>query len=214
MAGRGGYVSLDDIDDDLFGEPHPNTLSYLRDRVERHASRAMSIFDGFFDDAREVYERYNGESALRRIRSRVRKTADIYNYDVVRPLRTLEEIQRAKPLMQRYLMANILCRIAEENQQIDGYSDDYRNPFVGRKGFDDPDFMRVINGVIFLEDRPGIDTTDHENAWHAHQDLFDHNGERDLDIIEQADILSTWDVMEMHMRAKKKDPTSVLNENM
>ena len=215
MSGRGGYYSLTDIDDDLFGEPHENTLSYLRERVERQASRVTGVFDGFFSDARETFERYNGDSALRRIRNRVRKTADVFKRDVVRPLRTIEDIQRAKPVMQRYIMANIMARLAEESQQIDGYSDEYRNPYVGRRGFRDPDYMRVIDGIIFTEDRFGVTVSDDpDNAWVAHQDLFDHGDERDLDVVEQADILSTWDVLEMHLRAKKKDPTNVLNENM
>lgn len=215
MGVRGSYVSQDDIDAELFGEPHQGTLRYLKDRVERFAPRAREVFGGFFEDARDVYERFNGDQALRRIRSRVRKTADAFKRDVIRPLRTLDDIQHAKPIMQRYIMANLMVRIAEEAQQIDGYSDSYRNEFVGRRGFRDPDYMRVIDGVIFTEDRFGIEVdNDPENAWCAYQDLFDHGDERDLDVIEQADILTTWEIIEMHLAAKKKDPTSVLNENM
>lgn len=214
MAVKGGYVSIDDIDAELFGEPHQGTLNYLRERVERHAPRVKQVFDGFFEDARDTFERYNGESALRRIRSRVRRTADTFKRDVIRPLRKIEDIQHAKPLMQRYVMANIMARIAEEEQRIDGYSDDYRNAHPGRRGFRDPDHMRVIDGILFDEDRFGVSSEDPEDAWVAYQDLFCHGDERDLDVVEQADILSTWDILEMHMAARKKDPTSVLNENM
>jgi hypothetical protein len=214
MAVKGGYVSIDDIDAELFGEPHQGTLNYLRERVERHAPRVKQVFDGFFEDARDTFERYNGESALRRIRSRVRRTADTFKRDVIRPLRKIDDIQHAKPLMQRYIMANIMARIAEEEQRIDGYSDDYRNAHPGRRGFRDPDHMRVIDGILFDEDRFGVSSEDAEDAWVAYQDLFCHGDERDLDVVEQADILSTWDILEMHMAARKKDPTSVLNENM
>lgn len=215
MTVRGSYVSLDDIDDELFGEPHRNTVSYLRERVERHASRAMELFDGFFDDARETFERYNGDRALRRIRSRVRQTADIFKGDVIRPLRSLEDIQHAKPKMQRYIMANIMVRIAEGQQQIDAYSDSYRNHRPGRHGWDDPDYRRVIDGVIFAEDRFGIVLEKGDDApWEAMQNLEDPHDERELDMVEQGDVMSTWDLIEMHLQAKKKDPTSVLNENM
>jgi hypothetical protein len=214
MAVKGGYVSIDDIDAELFGEPHQGTLNYLRERVERHAPRVRQVFDGFFEDARETFERYNGESALRRIRSRVRRTADTFKRDVIRPLRKIDDIQHAKPVMQRYIMANIMARIAEEEQRIDGYSDDYRNSQPGRRGFRDPDHMRVIDGILFDEDRFGVSSEDPEDAWVAYQDLFCHGDERDLDVVEQADILSTWDILEMHLAARKKDPTSVLNENM
>lgn len=216
MAIKGGYVSIEDIDAELFGEPHQGTLDYLRERVERYAPRVRDVFDGFFEDARDIYERFNGERALRRIRARVRKSGDVFKRDVIRPLRSVEEIQRAKPVMQRYIMANILCRIAEENQTIDAYSDSYRNPHPGRRGWRDPDYMRVVDGIIFTEDKYGITVSDDpDNAWHAPQNLFENDeGERDLDIVEQADIMSTWDVLEIALRAKKKDPTSVLDEDM
>lgn len=215
MGMKGGYVSVDDIDAELFGEPSRGTIDYLRDRVERYAPRAREVFDGFFEDARETFERYNGEKALRRIRQRVRKVGDVFQRDVVRRLRTVKEIQHAKPTMQRYVMANIMARIAEENQSIDAYSDSYRNEHVGRRGFRDPDYMRVIDGIIFDEDRFGVTVDDDpENAWAAYQDLNDHGDERDLDVVEQADILSTWDILEMALKAKKKDPTNILNENM
>jgi hypothetical protein len=214
MGMRGGYVSLDDLDAEIYGEPHQSTVDYLREKVERYASRARDVFGGFFEDSREVFERYNGDAARRRIRARVRKTGDVFKRDVIRPLRTLEDIQHAKPTMQRYVMANIMVRMAEEAQQIDGYSDSYRNEFVGRRGFKDPDYMRVIDGIIFDEDRFGVTVSDDpENAWVACQNLFEDE-ERDLDVVEQADILSTWDIVEMHLQAKKKDPTSVLNENL
>lgn len=218
MGIRGGYISEEDIDAELFGEPHQGTLGYLRERVERYAPRITDLFNGFFEDSREVFERFNGERALRRIRARVRDTIDPMRRDIVRPLRTIEDIQRAKPTMQRYLMANIMSRILEADQAIDGYSDSYRNPHPGRRGFDDPDFMRAIDGIIWTEDRYGIKNNFDrfgDDAWVAYHDLFlPEDGERPLDVIEQGDIFSTWDVLEALYQEKKKDPTSVLNENM
>lgn len=210
---RGGYVSLDDLDDDLFGEPHQGTLSYLREKASRHSSRMTEHFDGFFEDTRDLFERYNGDRALRRIRARVRKVADVFSKDVIRPLRTMGDIQRAKPQMQRYIMSNVMARIAYGEQRIDGYSDSYRNDSTHRIGHRDPDFMRAIDGIIFDEDRHGVDSSTDDNSWVAYQDLNDSE-ERDLDIIEQSDILSTWDVLEAFLRSKGNDPTSILNEKM
>jgi hypothetical protein len=220
MGIRGGYISEEDIDAELFGEPHQGTLSYLRDRVERYAPRISELFNGFFEDSRDAYERYNGERALRRIRSRVRQSADPMRKDVIRPLYTIESIQNAKPVMQRYLMANIMSRILYEQQAIDGWSDSYRTAHPERRGFDDPDFMRVIDGVVWTEDRHGIKNDfnrlgEGEDAFVLYSDMnAPVDDERDLDVIEQGDIHSTWDVLEAMYQAKKKDPSSVLNENM
>lgn len=211
---RGSYVSESDIDAEIFGEPSQGTLGYLRERVERYAPRIRDAFDGFFEDAREIHERHFGEKALRNIRARIRKTASSFRKDVIRPLRTINEIQMAKPLMQRYIMANVMARIAAKAQTIDGYADSYDHGFPGKVGLNDPDFMRVIDGVIFTENEFGVGPAEDDDAWVAHQNMFDVEDERDLDIVEQADVMSTWRVLEIALAAKKKDPTSSLDENM
>lgn len=212
---RGGYVSEDDVEAELFGEPHQGTLRYLRDQVERYAPRITDLFNGFFEDSREVYERYNGESALRRIRARARQSMDTFRSDIIRPLHTLEDIQRAKPTMQRLLMALPRSRELKERQAIDGYSDSYHNPYPGRRGFNDPDYMRVIDGIVFDEDRFGVEYDRENDAWVAHQDMFEPNeDEAELDVVQQGDVLSTWAFLEAFYSAKKKDPTDVFNENM
>lgn len=215
MTMMGGYVSEDDIDAELFGEPHQGTIRYLRERVERHAPRISGLLGGFLDDTREMFERYNGDRALRRIRTRLRQSSDSLRHDFVRPLRTIEDIQNAKPLMQRYVMANFVSRLLAERQEIDGYRGSHSVRHPERRGLRDPDFMRVIDGVLFDRDYHDIKTHDDEDAWVAYQNLFEAaEDERDLDIVEQNDILSTWDVLEAFYEAKKKDPTSILNENM
>lgn len=214
MGIRGSYASAADIDAELFGEPHQGTLSYLRERVERYAPRITEIFDGFFEDSRVLFERHNGERALRKIRQRIRQSSNPTRGDIIRPLIDLSDLQNAKPLMQRYIMANPMARRYEAEQRFDGYSDSYRNAYPGRSTWEDPDYMRAVDGMIFTDDRFGQKPSeDPEGRWIAPQNLFDTD-ERDLDIIEQSDVFSTWDVLEMHLEAMKKDPTSVLNESL
>lgn len=214
MGMNDGYVTEDDIDADLFGEPDRSTVEFLRDKVERYAPRIRDAFGGFFEDAREVFERHSGENALRRIRARVRRTANSFSRDVVRPLRTIGDIQNARPTMQRYVMANLMARKAAEAQEIDGYSDSYMTPYPGRRGLQDPDYMRAIDGVIFDDDRYGIQTDTAEDAWVAYQSHDQDPDERDLDVVEQMDVFSTWDLLERLLAEKQRDPTSVLNEKM
>lgn len=214
MGMNDGYVNEDDLDADLFGEPDRSTVDYLREKVERYAPRIRDAFEGFFEDTRQVFERHSGENALRRIRSRVRRAANSFSRDVVRPLRTISDIQNARPTMQRYVMANLMARKAAEAQEIDGYSDTYMTPHHGRRGLKDPDYMRVIHGVIFDEDRYGIETDKAEDAWVSYQSMDQDPEERDLDVVEQMDIFSTWDLLEKLLADKQRDPTSVLNERM
>lgn len=214
MRSNSGYINEDDLDADLFGEPDESTIDYIRGRVERFGGRMREMFDGFFEDSHNLFDRFHGEKALRRIRSRVRESTNIFHKDVVRPLRTIEDIQNARPTMQRYIMANAMARLAAKAGYIDGYSDTYMTPYPDRIGLSDPDFTRVIDGIIFDEDRYGIDSTDKEDAWISYQDMSGDPDERDLDVVQQMDILSTWDLLENMLSARQRDPTSVLNEKM
>lgn len=211
---RGSYVSADDVDAELFGEPRRETISYLRERVERYAPRIREVFNGFFEDTHEMFERYNGDRALRRIRARIRKSSDYLIHDTILPLRTMDQMQKAKPIMQRYLMANPTARRYEREQRFDGYSDSYCNTHSHRPLFDDPDYMRVIDGVVFDEDRFGVDvSSDSLNRTKSYQNAFDTD-ERGLDLIEQSDVMTSWDYLEMMLEANGKDPTSILNESL
>lgn len=214
MAYDDGYVSEQDIDDEIFGEPSQSTINYLRDRVDRYASNISEAFGGFFSDSRDLFDRFNGEHAIRRIRKRIRKVANVFTSDTIRPLFTLSDIQGAKSTMQRYIMANTVAQMLHEAQAIDGYSDDFRNPYHGKRGMDNPDFMRVIDGVIFTEDKYGLQTENEDNAWVAFQDMYYNPDEPSLDAVQQGDIMSTWDYLESILAKRQEDPTSILNEKM
>lgn len=214
MAYDDCYVSEQDIDDEIFGEQSQSTISYLRDRVDRYASNIGNAFNGFFSDTRELFDRFNGEAAQRRIRKRLRKVATVFTSDNIRPLSTMDDIQKAKPTMQRYIMANTVAQMLKEAQAIDGYSDDYQNPYHGKRGMDNPDFMRVIDGIVFTEDKYGLQTENENNAWVAYQDLYYNPDEPGLDAVQQGDVMSTWDYLEVMLADRKEDPTSILKEKM
>jgi len=210
----GSYLTNDEISNYIYGEPKESTLRYLRREVERYSDRIGDVFDNFFSDARDVFERFNGVSALRRIRKRLRESENLFDKDIVLPLTDMKGLQTAKSVMQRYIMCNPISRQLEESQCIDSYSDSYRNPYPGRKSFDDPDYMRVIDGFVFTENYHDIKIRETEDAWIAYQDLNYNEDERELFLAEQMDILSTWEVLEHFYAQKGKDPTSILNEDM
>jgi len=201
----GGFVSDDDFDERLFGEPHPGTIRTLRERVERHAPRAREMFGEFFDDMRDVFERHNGRAALRRIRSNMTRMKDSLRRDTYRFMKTVEEMQEAKPRMQRALMAHPRMRRMELDQVIEAFVEtDYLNPNWGEIGWHDSDFRRITDGVLLTDDTLG----DHD-TWIALQDLErDDYDERPLDIVEQKAVLDTWDFLDAALTKRGLDPSS------
>lgn len=209
----GGYIDDDGFDERLFGEPHPNTIRYLRDKVERHAPRARELFGKYFDDMSEVFERYNGKAALRRIRSNMNRLGDTLRRDVIRVLTTIEEMQNAKPKMQRYMMAQPRARQMELDQLIEAFSetDTYFNPYPDRILWDDRDYRRVVDGHVHLDDTLGLGPTDDQSEWITYQDIErDDQEERDLDVVEQKAIMDTWDHLDAALIRRGLDPTSTI----
>ena len=210
----GGVISLEEYDDRLFGEPHRSTVEILRERIDRYAPRMMDSVDGFFSDVKDVFEEFNGRNALRRIRQTVRRMSSSFRRDDIRLLDTIEELQKAMPKMQMYLMANPIARELEAQQVIDAYSDSYSNPYPGKKGMSDPIFRRVMDGVVLTERYHGLGPDEDDDQWHAMQDVMADPDDEELDQIQSFDIRSSWAHLEYLLSLKKKDPTSVLNDSM
>jgi hypothetical protein len=214
---RGGYVSEDDFEDGIFGEPHRDTIRSLRDRIERYAPRASQAFSDFFDDARQTFEKYNGRAALRRIRETVNRVRDPLRRNSIRELRTIEEFQKAKPRMQEFLMCSPLARRMEFEQRMDAYSDsmEYFNPEPGRRGWNDPVFRRVFDGLIQEDNRWGIGPDDDETRWIAMQDIErDEHDVRALDVGEQKCIVGSLDFFEIALAAGGLDPSNTRGERL
>lgn len=213
---RGGYISDDDFDDGIFGEPNQGTIRTLRERVERYAPRMAEAFGDFFEDSREVFERYNGRRALRRIRDTISRMRDPLRSDSIRFLHTIEEFQNAKPRMQRYLMSSPLARRREREQSMDGYSDSYFNPMPGRSGWDCPDFKKVIDGIVLEDDRWGLGPKEDNSSWIAYQDLERDEDDDDpaLDALQQRSILGSMDFFEAFLEMGGLDPSSKLGERL
>lgn len=106
----------------------------------------------------------------------------IDNY--IQPLVSMEALQNANPTMQRWVMAHPELRQLYLKQNIDGYSDTYRNIFGKGVGESDYNYRRIMDGV--LQD-------DGKESWfkHYHEELLP--GDRRLDHVEKSSILATHD---------------------
>lgn len=118
-------------------------------------------------------------------------------------------LQNANPTMQRWIMANPTVRELYQDQNIDGYSEQYKDVFGGGIGDSDYNYRRVTTGVIM------DDSTD--DTWtvkHHYEDLLP--GDKELDHYEKCIILETWsatdwilDNCNFDFTAKSDEPTKI-----
>lgn len=190
----------------VYGEPHPNTVSFVEGMLAQPTAAIGSAGEAFMDRAREAYERFNGSEAMRVARAAARQVKSQWDRNIIRPLETIGEVQQSPYKMHRYMMAEPMVRQAYHRQQCDGYSHAYVDVAPGLVGHDHYDYRRVMDGIVQEDDQGG---------WYF-DEYFDEldDGDRDLMFEEQFDILRSWNTLASAMMQGKDDPTSVWNAEL
>ena len=189
-----------------FGEQHPNALQWLQQQAQQVSPLLNSAGQAFMQQARNLYEQVSGSAAIRIARAARRRVSQLFQTSMIRCLQTIGEMQHASSTMQRWIMADPVVRKMYYNQQLDGYSDSYLDVHVGDIGADHYDYRRVMNGIV-------VDNED--GSWSATtymDELFEDD--RELDLMEQVDILDTWGNIRALIRQRKDDPTSRWNAEL
>lgn len=192
----------------MYGQKHPGTLQFLQNQVTNISSTLNDAGRSFFAGARDVYERFNGENAMRLARAAMRKAGSAFQRDEIRPLFTIGEMQQAPLSMQRFIMAEPTIRNMFHQQRCDGYSDTYIDLHPTAVGVDHYDYRRAMNHMV-------VDSEDEEHEYVCRiffDDLVD--GDRELALDEKVDVLSTWDLMKAFMEKGGEDPTSAFASNL
>lgn len=193
----------------LFPEATPETKQWLYDQFHRDKSMLTDMGRQFMETAGALYKRLNDPSIGRMARSLVRNLSGIAHPNTILPITTLSECQGAKPVMQRYIMAEPSLRRLYHRQLCDGYSDSYVDHDPGVIGVDHYDYRRVMNGVV--EDVMKPDGTWTWCATMYPDELAE--GDRELEVDETFIILAAWDTIKLAMY-DKKDPTDIFNGDL
>lgn len=183
-----------------YSEKHPSTLQFLQNQFQNIQSTLVNAGNEFLAGTRAIYDRYNDSEAMRRARLALNKVQNIFKPDNIHSLWELQDIQNAQLVMQRWIMANPIPREMYHKQLLDGYSDSYVDNFPEDVGESHYDYRRVMHGVV--QDCPENDF----KIVHYLDELYE--GDRELSLEEQADILSTWDIVNAILKRNEDDPTS------
>ena len=198
----GGDIAFDSL---AYGvDQHPANTSYFQRQIESISNTLTDVGQTFFSNAQNLYQQVNNSETMRIARAALRSTVSLFQPNQILSIFDIHKMQNAPVVMQRWIMANPEARTLYHKQQIDGFSDTYRDVSPGIVGEQHYDYRRVMNGIV-------QDDTDPEgnDTWcvkYYPDELYE--GDKELVHDERVDILSTYEILEAFLAIGKKDPTS------
>lgn len=189
------------------GRMNSNNIDYIERSAARLSSRLTDSARRFYDRVEDaVYRRYDHSEAVRLARAAARRVANMWRPNGVYYIEDIGGIQNANADMQRAIMADPFVRRRYHRQEIDGYSETYKDLEPGKIGPDHYDYRRVTNALFMDEDDGEL------NATTYYEDLRD--GDIDYDPLEQIDIIRQWERVRSLINKGKEDPTSRWNSSL
>ena len=190
----------------LFPEATPETQQWLHSQFHRDNTMLTDMGRQFMHKATALYQQLNDGSLMQRARSVVRGVKGLLHPNAIVAIESIADLQCAKPVMQRYIMANPTIRKLYHRQLCDGYSDSYVDHEPGVVGEAHYDYRRVMNSVVveYL-------TPEGQDTWKSvmyPDDLVE--GDRELEADERFLILRSWDLVKEAI-GLKRDPTDIFN---
>lgn len=197
---HGGTV--DSFDFLAFPDQNPANAMYIQNQLSNFSQSLTDIGRKFIETSQAIYERVNDSNAMRIAKAAVRMARGMFNPNEIVQMRTIDETRFAQPMMQRFIMAEPTVRAMYHQQLCDGYSETYADVDPGKIGKDHYDYRRATNGLCM-----DIVEADGSYGWISRSYFEDlRPDDRELDITEKANILSTWEIVRMFVEAGQ-DPT-------
>jgi len=205
----GGYDSLGAIMGN--GRPQESTLAYFDNQYQNMLAAAQSVgntaLQQIYQIANQTYTHVMNTRPWEMAEALMRQTTHLFDPNAIRQLSTLAELQTAKPVMQRWIMAMPEIREMYHNNQIDGYSATYEDAQPSKVGINHYDWRRAMNGMLVQDEEA--------ESWSATtftEELVEND--RELAHYEKVDILVTWSQVQHQLQTQQYDPTSVWNNKL
>lgn len=205
----GGYDSISAVMGG--GRPAESTMTYFDNQYQNMMQAAQTIGNSalsqIYQIAQQTYQHVIDTRPWEIAEALSRQVSHMFDPNAIKPLTTLAELQTAKPVMQRWIMACPDIREMYHNQQIDGYSDTYQDAQPGMVGINHYDWRRATNSMATLNE----ETNDWTSTTFT-EELIEHD--RELAFHEKCDIKITWGQCMNFMQSQAYDPTSVWNNKL
>lgn len=181
----------------FYPKQNPVVDTYIYNQVANVSSTLDEVGQKFMQANREIYDRVNNSELIRQARAVLRTTPGLSSPNTIYYYSSLDMMQHATPYMQNYIMANPTIRELYNDQLCNGYGEVYTDIDPGTIYDKQYHYRRVVDEVILVTE-DGWKCTNYE------EDLIE--GDTELDIYNKSDILSTWEIMDIFIKAGC-DPT-------
>ena len=181
------------------GHLDQNTTSWLGERSQTLRSNLSTMASSFFDQAQNLYQMISTTTAVQAMRNLVAKTDNNWMSNNIHGIYSIEQLQTANPIMQRYIMAQQRLRGMYLNNMVEGYAESYENVAGNRIGESHYDYRRVMDEIMVIHD-------DHTEVKQYYEEIPE--GDKELTLYEKVDILRVWNLVDQALDANEMDPTS------
>lgn len=176
------------------------TTGWLADRSMALRDCISSTAMGWLDKARSFVNVIDTSSAIQALRNITVKQDSMWNTNNVYQCSSIEQIQTANPVMQRYIMAEPRLRDMFFKSSVEGYADSYTNFHGDAIGVKHYDYRRVVDGMLMEQpDETYQVSTFYEEI---------PEGDSELTLHQKVDLLRTWNLVNVALDANEMDPTS------
>lgn len=186
------------LDYAIYGDNTHVISNYLMQQIQAMPQAFNNFASKVYNAMMTSYNYVNDAMTKHRLIGTLQQSGIEVVDNYIYALTTVEQLQHANPTMQRWIMCHPGVRELYLKQNIDGYSDTYRNVFGRGLGIEDYNYRRATDGV--LQDN-GVESYIH----HHHDELYP--GDRELDHHEKMAILSTHDLIDHVLKTSDIDFT-------
>lgn len=186
-----------------YGLPSERKISFLRQQFEDPTRAMLAADQSFFERSKAIFEDNFSAQAMARIEAVRRNLSGVWETDEIQYLSDVDQLQQARPTMQRWIMANPFIRNLHKQGRVAGYGESYLNHVKQGVGADHYDWRLVMSGVAEFNE---------EDGWVA-TTYFDELLEDDQEptFSQKIDIFRTWCEAEYALLNGQRDITSPEN---
>lgn len=175
------------------------TTNWLNQRSEALMSSVSTTTQNWFNKARTFYQTISESDAVQALRNLTVKADVSWKGNNIYHCNSIEQLQVANPVMQRYIMAEPRLRDMYLNQSVEGYAGSYENFHGDAIGAGHYDYRRVTDGIVMVQE-------DHAVVNEFYELIPDTD--KELDFFQKADVIRTWNMVNRALDANETDPTS------
>lgn len=205
---HGGNIAFNAM---MFGGPDPTLQAHFANQFNSGMDHLTDYGRQLFDQSKQMFERFNGDSAIRFIKAIGRAATNAWQSDSIRPLSEIGELQWAPPTMQRWIMAEPQTRKMFHEQRLDGFSHSYTDLYPEDIGKTHYDYQCATQGLMTFDETDEPDVPEWTATTYFHEPV---EGDVQLTLADQVIIQDTWRWIRHHRQHGKEDWTDRYNASL